>query len=262
VTLKPLPVLISIPHGGTEVPRELEGKISTSRGDILEDIDVFTREIYDLGSQVRRVIQTPIARTFVDLNRAPDDRPPANPDGVVKTVTCYGKQIYHQGRQLDGDQVEQLISRYYAPYHRRIRDALSQGGFEIALDCHSMAAIGPAASPDPGMRRPPICLGNAYGKTCGSEAIEKLAECLAQAYGLELGDVAINQPFAGGYITRTYGADPVPWIQVEISRALYLAQPWFNPELWEVAAERLDALRSRFYDPLECFMNNPSFRRG
>ena len=73
-----LPFFISIPHGGTETPDEVEERICISQADVLEDGDSFTREIYDVTEDVQHIIKADIARAFVDLNRAEDDLPPAN----------------------------------------------------------------------------------------------------------------------------------------------------------------------------------------
>ena len=89
-----LPVLLSIPHGGTQRPPELDSHLSITDKDLFDDSDPFVIEIYDLGTKVERVIKTNIARAFVDLNRSLQDLPPQNPDGLIKSSTCYEKPIY------------------------------------------------------------------------------------------------------------------------------------------------------------------------
>jgi len=88
------PLLISIPHGGDVVPPEVKDRISITDRDVFYDGDTLTREIYNLRNSVAAFIEMPIARAIVDVNRAPDDRPPKNPDGVVKTVTVNGTSVY------------------------------------------------------------------------------------------------------------------------------------------------------------------------
>ena len=95
--MEKLPVLISIPHSGRKVPKELRDRTCLREVDILNDSDPFEREVYDLGDRVAGVITTDIGRAFVDVNRAPDDLPPENPDGVIKTHTCYRRVIYKNG---------------------------------------------------------------------------------------------------------------------------------------------------------------------
>ena len=251
-----LPVLLSIPHGGMGVPAEVKDRVCLDPLDIHDDIDPFVREIYDLGQKVAAVVATHIPRTFVDLNRARDDRPPRNPDGVVKTLTCVGKEIYARGQELDAALIDTLLERYYAPYHQRLRAAVHNSTIKLALDCHSMQAVGPQISPDVGQPRPLFCLGNARGQACPPETARRLADCLRRAFELQEHEVTLNQPFSGGYITRTYGGRPLPWIQVEMNRSLYLAAPWFERETLAMDSKRLSELKRRFERALTLFFES------
>lgn len=242
----PLPVLLSIPHGGRRVPPELEGRTCLEPADILEDIDAFTEEIYDLGPAVAEVVSTETARPFVDVNRSPADTPDINPDGVVKSVTCKGRPIYHRGSEPDPQLIGELLPLYYEPYHQRILRALERRDIFLALDCHSMEAVGPLIAPDTGQRRPMVCLGDANGQSCARHLVETLAQCFVGAFSLTKEEVTINEPFAGGYITQTYGNNPIPWVQVEISRELYLRPPWFDHSTLSMDPARLARLKKMF----------------
>jgi N-formylglutamate deformylase len=243
-----LPILLSIPHGGTETPPEVADRVIASPAEIFEDGDAFTREIYDLGDRVAHVETARIARAFVDLNRAEDDRPPANPDGVVKTATCFSRPIYSE--PLDDAAAERLLARYHRPYHERLARAARGPGLRLGLDCHSMAAEPPPVAPDAAGARPTFCLSNGLGHTCGDELMKRLAARLSEAFGCPSGEVALNSPFTGGYIIRSHGRNPLPWIQVEMNRSLYLADPWLDRERRTVDAERLHHLRERFWTAL------------
>ena len=139
-----LPVLISIPHGGTETPTELTNHTCITPQDLFDDSDPFTREIYDIDPWAVEVITTDIARAFVDLNRAQDDLPPKNPDGIIKSVTCYQQPIYKNGCEPDQAMIKHLIQHHYLPYHQHIQKVMHREGIQLALDCHSMAATPPA----------------------------------------------------------------------------------------------------------------------
>jgi len=245
---RPLPILLSIPHGGTETPPEVAQRVVASPADVFEDGDAFTRDIYDLGESVVHVQSARIARAFVDLNRAEDDRPPANPDGVVKTATCFDRTIYSE--PLDAEAVEELLARYHRPYHEGLDNAARNAGAVLALDCHSMAAMPPPVAPDAGRPRPLFCLSNREGATCDEERLQELGRRIADAFGCPAGEVALNRPFKGGYITRRHGLRPLPWIQIEMNRSLYLAEPWFDPARRRVDPERLRELRERFRNAL------------
>jgi formiminoglutamase len=202
------PVLISIPHGGYKIPPEVKDLVILSKKDLFDDSDPYTIDIYDIDSMAEKVIKTEVARAFVDLNRAPDDLPPKNPDGVVKTVTCFGVPIYK--KPLDKKTIDALLKKYYYPYHKQIKEAIKNKNIKIALDCHSMAINPPKIAPDSGEKRPTICLGNVYGKSCDYKTTEKLREAFMQAFNLPAEEVTINKPFAGGYITKTYGNNLFP----------------------------------------------------
>lgn len=253
--MKPLPVLLSIPHGGSRIPEELKDRLCIEPADLFDDSDACTQEIFDLGKKVVSIVETDIARAFVDVNRAPSDRPPANPNGVVKSAPCYDRPIYAPDREPGSGLVKKLLKNHYHPFHARLQKAARHPELELALDCHSMAGMGPAISPDPGRQRPTICLGDLHGRTCSRVDIEELAECFCCAFSLPEEEVAINHPFSGGYIIRTYGAYDLPWVQVEISRSLYLADPWFDRQQLTVDEGRLRKLKSMFETALRRFVN-------
>lgn len=177
--------------------------------DVIKDGDEQAAEIYHpLQDDVIAFVTTDIARAFVDMNRAPDD---FRKDGVVKTHTCWDVPIYRH--PPDTDTVTALLERYYHPYHGRLRDAANAGDAMVGVDCHTMAAAGPPVGPDPGAERPWACVSDGDG-TCDRGWTEALATILARELG---GEVRVNDPFKGGYITRTH-AKNMPWLQLELSR--------------------------------------------
>ena len=254
--MKRFPVLSSIPHGGTEVPKEIRDRVTISQKDQFEDSDAFTQEIYSLGDDALVEVQSQIARVYVDMNRSEDDRPPKNPDGVVKTQTCHGKIIYRPDQELDDSSTQRILDTYYVPYHQSIAAALTEHtGLQLAIDCHSMEKVAPVISPDPGQPRPLICLGTNHGKSCPQEMADRLAECFREGFDLKEKDVVMNKPFAGGYITRTYGEGALPWMQVEMNRSLYLSEPWFDAQTLTVQPQRLQALNQCFRKTLALFFH-------
>lgn len=207
-----LPLLLSVPHAGLGVPPEAEPFCVLTPEEIAEDGDEGAAEIYALEAEVAAFQTAGIARAIVDLNRAPDDR---RPDGVVKTHTCFNVPVY---REFPPEPViETLLDRYYWPYQRALT-RLASRDLRLAIDCHTMLAIGPPIGPGPGIERPWVCLSNADG-TCPQDWIEALRRCFQEVFD---GPVTINDPFRGGYITRTHAAE-MPWVQLELSRAPFLS---------------------------------------
>lgn len=242
-----LPILLSIPHGGIRRPAELDGRTLITDKDLFDDLDPFTIEIYDLGNKVRDVIKTDIARTFVDPNRSVQDMPPQNPDGLIKSVTCHMKPIYISGMEPDAQLIDTLIETYYKPYHQTIQNKTCDAGVKLCLDCHSMAPKSPTMSPNWNTKeRPTFCLSNQNGKSSPSKAVKLLADCISESFSVDMAQISFNDPFNGGHITKTYGNNPVPWIQIEMNRDLYLSKEWFDSETLTVDKSRLCKLNKMF----------------
>jgi len=206
-----LPLLISVPHAGLTIPEEVKDICVLTREQIKADGDEGAGEIYALEAAAACYVTTDIARAFIDVNRPEEDR---GPDGVVKVKTCHGVPIYAE--PLSEAVIENLLERYYRPYHMRLTELAADA--KLGLDCHTMAAVGPAIATDAGRRRPHICLSNAGG-TCPEEFFEGFINCFAKVFGE---DPAVNTPFEGGHIIRRHSAE-LPWIQIEISRAPFIS---------------------------------------
>jgi N-formylglutamate deformylase len=139
--VKPLPLVLSVPHAGTAIPEEVSAINRLSLAEIEQDGDEGAAEIYlPLESEVAAMVSTPIARAFVDQNRSSDD---FSKDGVVKTHTCWDVPIYI--RPLTTVEVRQLLAKYHEPYHLKLNAGARQA--LLGLDCHTMAAVAPPIGP-------------------------------------------------------------------------------------------------------------------
>lgn len=251
-----LPILLSIPHGGTKRPKELENQLCITDKDQFDDSDPFVIEIYNLENKVERVISSEIARAYIDLNRSPQDLPPQNPDGLIKSTTCYQKKIYLKGKEPDESLTKKLIQSYYLPYHRSIQKSLRELDLQLCLDCHSMASHAPNISPDgKNKERPLFCLSNQNGKSSSNKMIELLADCISESFQINRNQILLNNPFLGGYITKTYGNNPIPWIQIEMNRKLYLTNPWFDKDSLTLEQSHSKKLNKQFEESLSLFFS-------
>lgn len=248
-----LPFLISIPHGGREIPIEIQSDVCITEKDLFDDSDSFTQEIYNAEDIVEYHIVCNIARAFVDMSRSKDQLPPDFSDGLIKSATCYNKQIYYSDRQPNKITIEKLISKYYDTYHKKIEDNLKSDNIILALDCHSMAVIGPEISPDKGKPRPMVNLGDAEGKACNPKITTLLKHNFMDVFGFNDFEVSINKPFKGGYITRKYGNNPKPWIQIELNRKLYLSTELFDYSKLKMKTNKLNELNTKFREVLKLF---------
>jgi len=210
-----LPLLLSVPHAGLHVPQWLQAKCLLNEAQIVQDGDEGAAEIYALADNAAAFVSTDIARAVVDLNRAEDDR---RKDGVIKTHTCYDVPIWRD--PLTAEEEQRLLEQHYRPYHRQLTEFATRADLKLAVDCHTMADVAPPVAPDPGLKRPWVCLGDVHGATLPEGWIEVIAESFRDVFGDS--HVAVNDPFAGGYITQTHGRE-MPWLQLELSRG-----PWMT----------------------------------
>jgi hypothetical protein len=136
-----------------------------------------------------------------------------------------------------------------------------------------MAAVSPPIEEDAGTPRPLICLGNLgddQGRlappfdrtTCSEEMLRFMVEEFDVAFRHEDVEVAVpavatmNVPFNGGRITRSMGTRGVPFVQIEMSRALYLTPAYFDERTLEVAEKRIKDLSQKVWRVLERTVRN------
>ena len=207
--MKKLPIIVSSPHAGLYVPPAFRGICLLTPEEVAADGDEGAREIYGpLKDCVEVFTSSHVARAIVDLNRPESDR---SKDGIVKTHTCWDVPIYSE--PPSAEMIADLIENDYRPYHERLTDS-SSWGLKLGVDCHTMADVAPPVAPDPGQKRPMVCLGDNHGQTLPKGWMDGLAECFKSAFERE---IAVNEPFAGGFITRSHGKE-MPWVQLELSR--------------------------------------------
>lgn len=245
--------VFSSPHSGRDYG--LLGETRLSPEALRSSEDAFVDELFDAAPAAGSPLLAARApRAFVDLNRAPDDLDPAliagaarrflNPRiaaglGVIPRVVAEGRPIV-EGK-LSLAEAQRRISIYYQPYHARLRglvdDSRRRHGLAILFDCHSMPHDALAAAPRVGGRLPDLVLGDRFGAACGPWLVEAATEIFTAA-GFA---VARNAPFAGGYITQTYGrpALGVHALQIEVDRRLYMDEGRI------LRSERFAELRAR-----------------
>jgi N-formylglutamate deformylase len=257
------PFLLSVPHGGTTVPGELEEKIMLTPDEIRYYSDPGTRRLYDYRAEVQGYIEASVPRVLVDLNRPPYYLPPRHTDGVVKTVTPDGIRIWKEGCAPDLPGIHRLLMRHYFPYHDRINVLLDTLPVKLAIDCHTMTPIGAPRNHDAGKKRPLVCIGNngnAEGGarphallTCPQEWVRSLAGVFRQKFPGP-GEVTLNEPYSGGFIPNAhYWHKGIPWIQLELNRSLYEETPGIYPGHVNVDEERIRDLHRVIWEVLTGF---------
>jgi N-formylglutamate deformylase len=259
---KRYPFLISVPHGGTEVPDHVRPRLLLSDEELLYYCDPQTRVVFGYQDRVAAYIDTPVSRMIVDLNRPPLPLPLRDPDGIIKLRTIDGREVYRHGHIPDMRLIQTLLMTHYFPYHQQIDELIDRHPVRIAFDCHSMLPFGSESQNDAGKERPLICLGNNGDRrgnarkgsiaTCSGEWITSLAHVFRQEFSLKK-EVAINNPFSGGFISNAhYWHKGIPWIQIEINRALYEPASALDHS-YRNALSKATELREKIWEVLTVF---------
>jgi N-formylglutamate deformylase len=228
---KRYPFLISVPHGGTEVPEIIRPLLLLDEDELHYYCDPNTRVVFDYKDRVAAYIDTSISRMVVDLNRPPLPLPLRDPDGIIKVRTIDGREVYRPGQVPDMPLICSMLRTHYFPFHQHIDELIDRQPVRIAFDCHSMLPFGSRLQKDAGKVRPLVCLGNNGDRqgrarkgsiaTCSSEWITLLADIFREEFSVGR-EVTINNPFSGGFISNAhYWHKGIPWIQIEINRLLY-----------------------------------------
>ena len=221
-TAPAVPLVVSIPHTGTHLPPDLRARLAS---DAMRALPMTDWHLHDLYAFLPALGVTTIlatwSRFFVDLNRAPDDRPlyPGRFEtGLVARETFHGEAIW--ATPPTPEEVERHRLRVHAPYHAELLRLLEQTrarfGAAHLIDAHSVASrasrLHPALTEE-------VFLGDRDGATC-PEAFIATVEQRFVAQGLA---VVRNRPYKGGYITEHYGRLPgVAALQIEMAQRVYM----------------------------------------
>ncbi len=219
------PLLVSIPHAGTEVPEAIAARLSPAAR-VLPDTDWHLERLYDfLDALGASVLQASYSRYVIDLNRPPDDEslyPGRATTGLVPRETFFGEPVYADGAQPDADEIASRREQYWQPYHEQLQRTLDElrarHGFALLWDAHSIRSTVPRLFDG---RLPDFNLGTADGRSCAPALAARLHAIAADAAGFTS---VLNGRFKGGYITRRYGRpeEGVHAVQLELSMAAYM----------------------------------------
>lgn len=230
------PLVVSVPHAGTQVPDVDAPLLRASGAALLRDADAFVdRLVARAPSLGAPLLVARVSRYVLDLNRAPDDvdhevcpeqpRPArASARGLVWRTSTDGVAL--MTRPLSLQELRSRIDRLHAPYHATLTTLLEERrqrfGFAVLLDAHSMPSTGRPGHTDPGARRADIVPGDLRGASCARSLSRLVAEHF-EAGGFR---VKANDPYMGGYITKAHGrpTQGVHAIQLEVNRDLYLEE--------------------------------------
>ncbi|MDI9333010.1 MAG: N-formylglutamate deformylase [Cytophagales bacterium] len=254
-----LPLLVSVPHAGTQIPDDLHHTLS-DKALQTPDTDWFLDKLYafskDLGASM---IEPHYSRYVIDLNRPPDNQPMYagnNNTELCPTRAFTGESIYKVAPP-DLAEIERRKALYWQPYHTALQAELArikaQHGYALLWDGHSIKSTVPWLFEG---RLPDLNMGTNNGASCAASLQAMLEATLQAPPHTQLSHI-FNGRFKGGYITRTYGnpAQNIHAVQLEMCWSTYMQEHDPDPEHFELDAARAAQLAPTLQALLQTMLN-------
>lgn len=243
------PLLLSIPHTGTEIPDDIASAL-VSPWLARKDTDWHIERLYHFASSLNAtVVRTSVSRTVVDVNRDPSGAslyPGQATTGLCPTSTFDGEPLYRTGSEPDAAEILRRRALYFDPYHAalsaeltRLRDRHAR---VVLYDCHSIRSRIPRLFEG---ELPEMNTGTNSGASC-DQALQRAIEAICAASPFSW---VCNGRFKGGWITRHYGRPEqgVHAVQMELACRAYMREPieTVNETNWPAALNEALAAPAR-----------------
>jgi N-formylglutamate deformylase len=221
------PLLVSMPHVGTEIPADLQSRF-VPRALEVEDTDWHLPLLHDFLAELgASVLQPRYSRYVIDLNRPPDDAPMY--PGASNTELCptrffTGDALYQDGASPDANERQQRREQYWQPYHQALGGELArlraQHGYALLWDAHSIRSQIPWLFEG---TLPDLNIGTASGASADATVAQAVQGACVQQGGYSH---VLNGRFKGGFITRHYGApqEKIHAVQLEMCQSTYMQE--------------------------------------
>ena len=240
-----VPLLISMPHNGEEIPADI-AQVMTAKGREVADTDWYMDRLYAFAKALGAYILIPkYNRYVIDLNRDPDGvdlYPGANNTELCPTTAFDLSPLYKEGCAPTAEQITERVKNYWQPYHQALKSTMqaikAEFGQAVLLEAHSIQSHVPRFFQG---QLPDFNFGNADGKSCAPELISILVGLDYAPYTM-----VCNGRFKGGYITRAFGQPDNDFhaIQLELSQFTYMNEQamTYNETLAMQVQPKLEAL--------------------
>ena len=224
------PLIVSIPHAGTEIPADIHGLVSPELARY--DADLYVDHLYAFARELdATIVRTTISRTVIDVNRDPSGHtlyPGQFTTGLCPIQTFDGMPLYEPGILPDAHEIERRRAEWFDPYHTALAIQIERlralHPAIVVYDAHSIRSVVPKLFDG---ELPNFNIGTNDGQSCApalTQAVEAI--CEAGPYSR-----VTNGRFKGGCITRHYARpdNGVHSIQMELAMRTYLDE---TPDHW------------------------------
>lgn len=210
------PLVISIPHSGTDIPKDIAPlcNLAAKR----EHTDWALQEL--VAPLFETTLAATVSRYIVDVNRfKPRTGKATQP--IIPRIDEKGNQLFNNypSKQKQADWLERYYTPYYLHIENLLNDKLKQHERVLLVDLHSYD--------DTLFRTSDIILGTRKKQTLSPNTLEQL-QTLFHEEGLS---TRVDTPFSGGNIIATFGKHPrIEAVQIEVPYSLYLEGRYLHPE--------------------------------
>lgn len=202
------PLVISIPHSGTDIPQDIATICNqTSKR---EHTDWALPELVAPLSET--TLAATVSRYIVDVNRfKPRTGKATQP--IIPRIDEKGNLLFNNypSKQKQVDWLERYYTSYYHHLEHLLHQKLEQHSKVLLIDLHSYD--------DQLFQTSDIIIGTRRKQTISEDLLEQL-QTLFHEEGLS---TRVDTPFSGGNIIATFGKHPsIEAVQIEVPYSLYL----------------------------------------
>ncbi len=210
------PLVISIPHSGTDIPQDIAllCNLAAKR----EHTDWALPELVVPLSETTLVAT--VSRYIVDVNRfKPRTEKATQP--IIPRIDEKGNQLFknYPSKQKQADWLERYYTPYYLHLENLLNEKLEQHERVLLVDVHGYD--------DKLFRTNDIILGTRKKQTLSQDTLKQLQLLFHE----ERLTTQVDTPFSGGNIIATFGKQArIEAVQIEVPYSLYLEGHSLHPE--------------------------------
>jgi len=251
-------ILFLSPHSGINCPDELLGMHELSVFQIFMESSYGVDRLFSFNSDKFKIIKNEISHLFIDPEKSYEDIYPVRKDGVIKTMTSMGKNIYSSNYYPDDIAISNILKRYYFPFIRKTEKLLDQCNIDLIIICKTHMPVYPERSQKSGEPTPVVNIRKSPPSSHRDYGISYLAEELGKRLFKECDSV--GEKFQIGNIENSYLHDhfimKVPVIEITFIKSLFINDRDFNLNTLEVNDKRFTYLSGIIEDIFLKFYGN------